>query len=157
MDEPEAFPTRISVGDLALVLRRPVAADTALLAAMHEACFRPLVEPRFDWDALVQAERLAVVGESWMVEVGDAVIGSLVLQVRAEDVFLERIMIHPDWQGRGLGTGLVGAVMDHARRLGVPVTLSVWDTNPARELYLRLGFVLTEKVEFRLKMRWEPD
>jgi ribosomal protein S18 acetylase RimI-like enzyme len=46
----------------------------------------------------------------------------------------------PEWQGRSIGRRLVGALLDQARRAGVPVVLSVLKVNPARRLYERLGF-----------------
>lgn len=45
------------------------------------------------------------------------------------------------WRGRGVGTRLLGALMDAARAAGTrQISLSVAPANPARRLYERAGF-----------------
>lgn len=44
------------------------------------------------------------------------------------------------WCGQGIGTAVLRAVLDQADRTGCPCTLNVAPHNPARRLYLRLGF-----------------
>ena len=138
-------------------LRPAVPADDAPLLAMHEACFRPLVEGRFAWVPELQAERFAEGsrdGESWVVLVAGEVAGQLVVDDRGHELFVVRVMVHPRYQCRGIGGSLVSGVLERAAARGLPVTLSVWDTNRALQLYQRLGFELTGQVEFRVKMRW---
>jgi GNAT superfamily N-acetyltransferase len=52
------------------------------------------------------------------------------------------LAVLPEYRGRGVGRALLGAVEDHARRLGCcKLTLEVQDDNsPARTLYRRFGF-----------------
>jgi ribosomal protein S18 acetylase RimI-like enzyme len=49
------------------------------------------------------------------------------------------LAVHPDHQGRGLGTAALAAVLASAEG---PVRLTVRAGNPARRLYERLGFVV---------------
>ena len=52
------------------------------------------------------------------------------------------IGVRPEWRGRGIGTALLGALIERARREGVrALSLSVEPDNPARRLYERHGFV----------------
>jgi GNAT superfamily N-acetyltransferase len=52
------------------------------------------------------------------------------------------IGVTPGSRRRGYGTALLEALIDEARRLGIPaLSLSVETDNPARSLYQRLGFV----------------
>ncbi|KAE8765107.1 GNAT family N-acetyltransferase [Georgenia thermotolerans] len=52
------------------------------------------------------------------------------------------ICVFGDRRGAGIGSALMGAVVAHARREGLPgLSLSVEDGNRARNLYLRHGFV----------------
>jgi ribosomal protein S18 acetylase RimI-like enzyme len=45
------------------------------------------------------------------------------------------------FRGRGIGTALLGKLLDEARAIGLPgVSLSVEDGNGARRLYERMGF-----------------
>lgn len=70
-------------------------------------------------------------------------IGVLCTERRATDIFLSTIELLPAYQGQGIGTELIRALMDEAHQKGVPLTLQVLRVNPARKLYERLGFVVT--------------
>ena len=60
----------------------------------------------------------------------------------AADVPEFSIGVAPGHRGRGVGTALLGAVLDQARARGLrAVSLSVEDGNRARTLYERAGFV----------------
>ncbi|MCK7675919.1 TIGR00730 family Rossman fold protein [Corynebacterium pygosceleis] len=51
------------------------------------------------------------------------------------------VSVDDDFQGAGIGTTLIRAVVDHGRNVGWPgISLYVEDDNPARRLYARLGF-----------------
>jgi ribosomal protein S18 acetylase RimI-like enzyme len=56
------------------------------------------------------------------------------------------IGVTPGSRRRGVGTALLGALIDEARHLGIPsLSLSVETDNPARSLYQRLGFVIRDR------------
>lgn len=55
--------------------------------------------------------------------------------------------MHPDHQGRGLGTELLRRVLARADARRLPVRLQVLKGNPARRLYRRLGFVDAAETE----------
>ncbi len=59
------------------------------------------------------------------------------------------IAVHGDARGKGVGKGLMNAVMD---RVSGDIALHVEPDNPARYLYEKLGF--TNKY---LEMRWKND
>lgn len=51
------------------------------------------------------------------------------------------LCVHHDWRGRGVGSILLDAVADEARRRGCcKVTLEVREDNPAKRLYDRKGY-----------------
>lgn len=51
------------------------------------------------------------------------------------------LCVHHDWRGKGIGSALLDAVADEARRRGCcKVTLEVREDNPARKLYERNGY-----------------
>jgi len=51
---------------------------------------------------------------------------------------------------------LVREVIEEARACGLPLTVSTAKINPARNLYERLGFVVTHESEFKvfMEMQW---
>lgn len=68
-------------------------------------------------------------------------VGRLYLFRSAEDVRVIDISLLPEWRGGGLGTALLRAVQAEAAAEGKMVSLHVDMTNPAQNLYRRLGFV----------------
>ena len=138
------------------VLRAPTFADVPRLLELHEQAFRPLVETRSAW---CPEEQTQIVRDSFLlgsvVEVQGVAVGQLMVERHPEHVFLKRLMLDPEVQGRGLGRQIVWDVIDRAAPL--PVTLSVWETNRARSLYERLGFRVTHVEGHKVKMRRDPE
>ena len=82
-------------------------------------------------------------GASLVAVAGDEVVGQARLDVAPYRVAGLGMMVDARWRGRGVGSALVGAVVDAARQLGVhKIALQVWPHNhAARRLYRRHGFV----------------
>lgn len=58
----------------------------------------------------------------------------------------------PEWRGRGLGTAVLQSALSQADRDGRSAELHVAEHNPARRLYERLGFVVTDVHPVYLQM-----
>jgi GNAT superfamily N-acetyltransferase len=56
--------------------------------------------------------------------------------------WLEHFYVAPLWQGRGLGSAVLRAVLDQADADSVTVALNVLRGSAARRLYERHGFVV---------------
>jgi ribosomal protein S18 acetylase RimI-like enzyme len=62
------------------------------------------------------------------------------VEYRLGEIYIARIEIHPDYQGQGIGTLLISALADEARRKGQDLVLDVLAFNHrAQALYQRLG------------------
>jgi ribosomal protein S18 acetylase RimI-like enzyme len=84
---------------------------------------------------------------------GDGVgIGMLAVEERADEYFIENVVLLPAYQNRGIGTRLVSDVLREAREKGLPVRLEVLKVNPAYRLYERLGFMVTEETSTHFVM-----
>ena len=59
-------------------------------------------------------------------------------------------------QRKGIGTGVIEALLQQGRQKSKPVTLAVMKINPARALYERLGFRITHQDEYKLYMQADP-
>lgn len=77
-------------------------------------------------------------------ESGD-IVGALVqFPTQQGELFLHKIMVHPDCRGTGIGTELMRAALAEAT---VPVTLTVDPQNAAAvKLYQSLGFTVREHI-----------
>jgi GNAT superfamily N-acetyltransferase len=140
---------------------RPAAADdTAFLFALHRVTMGPYVDAVWGWDDGEQRAYFDAHFEpgTWqVVEVGGRPAGLLVVDRSAERIDVPSIQVLPELQGRGLGSALLGALLEEARASSRPVTLRVLDVNPrARALYERLGFQPAGGDELRTQMRWDP-
>jgi ribosomal protein S18 acetylase RimI-like enzyme len=67
---------------------------------------------------------------------------------------LQEIYLHPDHQGRGIGSCLIRELLAKAQHAAKPVSLSVLKVNTrARRLYERLGFRKAGESETHYVMR----
>lgn len=141
-------------------LRPATEADKEYVAALNERCYRPVVTAQFGrWDEREQRERF---DRKWQPERYQVIIveevpaGVLSVCWEPDHVFLSGIQVDPDFQGRGIGTGVVEALCAEARAKALPVRLQVLCANRAQALYLRLGFRVTGTTETHVLMERRP-
>ena len=94
---------------------------TPLLRMQYEAQWR-------DWRARYPGARFDLVLE------GDVAVGRLYVDRSPEAIVLIEISLLAARRGAGLGTALIGAILDEARASDRPVLLHVDHGNPARRL-----------------------
>jgi ribosomal protein S18 acetylase RimI-like enzyme len=83
--------------------------------------------------------------------------GWLQTTTRGDDLFLAQIFVDGAFQRRGIGTDVMRRLIGEASREGRAVTLGVVKTNPALQLYKRLGFRVTHDDDRKFYMRLDPD
>lgn len=141
-------------------LRSVSAADYAWLWALKRLTMRNYVEQTWGfWDEKVQEDFFRRGFDPAVVKIivadGRAA-GRLHVERHAGEFFLGDIEVHPDFQNRGLGTAVLRALQTEACDCGVPIRLQVLKVNPARHLYLRLGFSDFTKTTTHFHMKWLP-
>lgn len=94
--------------------------------------------------------QLALQGTTVLVRHG-ADAGFIMLTENAHSIQIHTICITPEFQGHGVGTEAIHAVVARAHRAGCALILSVLKSNGRAEaLYQRLGFsVVAESVDHR--------
>jgi ribosomal protein S18 acetylase RimI-like enzyme len=142
-----------------LQTRRASEDDRLFLWRLHRDTLRAYVEPIWGWDderqwSLFRDQRDLSKYEVVMHDGRD--IGCLRVDERPDDLCLDYIAILPSDQGRGFGTQLVIDVLQRATARQLRVRLSVLKSNPARRLYLRLGFHVTGEDVHRFHMEYSP-
>jgi [ribosomal protein S18]-alanine N-acetyltransferase len=97
----------------------------------------------FPWTLGIFHDCLRVGYCSWVVELGERVVGYGVMSIVIDESHILNLSIHPDWQGRGLGEKLIRRLLKIARQHGAESAfLEVREGNrTALALYARLGFV----------------
>jgi len=81
--------------------------------------------------------------------IGRVMVERTLAEHRGVDIALLR-----DHRSGGIGTMLIGELLDEAARCGKPFRISVVRSNPALHLYQRLGFKLTGETPSHFWLEW---
>jgi ribosomal protein S18 acetylase RimI-like enzyme len=74
----------------------------------------------------------------------------------AHRLHLRQLHLIAPFRGNGIGTRLIGEVLERGAAARKPVTLDVVHGNPAKSLYVRLGFKQTGQDADKIQMIWRP-
>ncbi|MGZ0150230.1 GNAT family N-acetyltransferase [Kribbella sp. WER1] len=135
-------------------LRPATAADLDTIAELRAVVMRPDLERlgRYDEHRVRQRLRDAYTPEyTQIIEVDGTFAGSVTLRP-ADRLWLEHFYLAPEYQGRGVGSGVLRSVLD----LDQDVWLNVLQGSPARRLYERHGFVpdSEDPIDVFMVRRW---
>ncbi len=126
-----------------LGLRPATSADSEFCFQLHKAAMGDYVTAIWGWEEQVQRDfhTRAFDPDRWqIITAGGEDIGMLDVEHRPGEIYLARIEVHPDYQGHGVGTRLISALIDEARQCGQDLVLDVLAINRrAYDLYQRLG------------------
>jgi GNAT superfamily N-acetyltransferase len=92
-----------------------------------------------------------------VIEVDGVPAGRLYLHRTPKEIRLMDIALLPSFRGAGIGTRLLAGLIAEAKGSGVPLTIHVEISNPARRLYERLGFAPVEEHGVHLLMERRPE
>ena len=150
-----------SVWDRMKIRLRPATeSDYEYLWWLHGATMRTYVEAIWGWDEAVQRqyfEERFDPARLQIVESAGQTVGYISVERQREFIFLSAITMAPQTQRQGIGTRLIRDLQDEAERQRIPLRLRVLQGNPARRLYERLGFAVTEETETHITMSWPPQ
>lgn len=143
----------------AFELRPATRRDFEFLWSLKQKTLRPYIEKTWGpWDDRDQRNFFSSQFSPAKVQialVAGREAGMIEVSRKKTGIDLANIAILPEFQKRGLGSALIGALQAEARTAGVPLRLQVLKANPsARQLYLRLGFLPTGETETHHLLSW---
>ncbi|MCC7253073.1 GNAT family N-acetyltransferase [Hyphomicrobium sp.] len=117
--------------------------DRSFIFDTYATVMRPYVEWAWGWDEEFQAGgfwKAHRIEDFQLIQVDGVRAGGLCARREGGVRTLQMVILGPEYQGQGIGGGLVQAEIEKARLAGEVVKLCVIKSNPARRLYERLGF-----------------
>ena len=111
------------------------------------------------WDnAFVWSEVTAICNtrDAKIIRIGGEDAGLVHYGRHPTHIQLEHLYIAPSHQNLGFGTRLLQDLMAEAQRGRIPLRLRVLESNPARALYERLEFIVTEATATRFFLAYQP-
>jgi ribosomal protein S18 acetylase RimI-like enzyme len=139
-------------------LRPATDADVDFLWDLHRVTLKPYVEQTWGWDEPFQQRYFREhfsPANSQVIQCEGKDAGVITVEENQLGYILSNIELYPQYQGLGIGTTLIKELLDRAAGCGLPVSLRVLKINPARQLYLRLGFSVIGETETHYWMRKE--
>jgi GNAT superfamily N-acetyltransferase len=115
-----------------IALRPATRADSEFCFRLHKATMGDHIAAIWGWDEQVQRgfQDRAFSPGSWQIITANGTdIGMLDVERRQGEIYLSRIEIHPDHQGRGYGTRLIRALIDEAAQRDQDLVLDVLAVN----------------------------
>jgi GNAT superfamily N-acetyltransferase len=141
-----------------LTTRLATASDAAFAREAHHGAYRDVVLAQFGaWDDADQDRYFA---NDWrdakfdVILCDDTPCGYAAVEYRPDDVRVRELVIHPRWQGQGIGTAFLKRVMESAAQRGLPVRLGTFHRNRALKLYQRLGFREFGRTQTHVLLEW---
>jgi len=77
---------------------------------------------------------------TWIIKAGSSFIGCVAFKPILDGYLLEHFYIHPNYQGKGIGSQVLDYLLKQDYVIGKRVTLNVLQESSAQSLYKRFGF-----------------
>jgi GNAT superfamily N-acetyltransferase len=114
--------------------------DLEWLEPFYESIMRPYyVELNWEWDKTKFRESFDP-NITKIIQADGIDIGMLKVEEREDCIYLGDIQLDRAYRGKGIGTQLITTAIESAILANKPIRLRVLKGNPAKDLYLRLGF-----------------
>ena len=139
-------------------LRPATLDDAARIYRLYKKLFYSHIHQIWGWDEAWQRENFAKEWDearTWFIDSRGQLSGYLQLRDEPDFMYVLSLGILPDSQGCGIGRRIMVSLQEEAGRLGQPLRLSVFRTNPrALSFYQGLGFRVTEETEAFHRLEW---
>ncbi|MET9321291.1 GNAT family N-acetyltransferase [Streptomyces sp. NPDC003038] len=134
-----------AVAAVEVEVRAPREGDVEVLAELRAEVLRADLERLGRYDELGVRRRLRdsfSVEHSSVLVVGGQVVGCFTVRPDQGGLLLEHFYLAAEYQGQGIGSGVLRGVLERADAQGMTVRLNVLRGSAAQGLYERYGFVV---------------
>lgn len=140
---------------------RPAAdGDYDFAVGLYLESTKPLLVALGRWDearVVRRFRRAFKLEQTQVIHVNGSDIGWMHVSRAADGFHLHQLHLLERFRNRGIGTRLIEALLDNARREGRKVVLNVLRGNPAVSLYRRLGFRIVGEDAEKHIMQWRAS
>jgi GNAT superfamily N-acetyltransferase len=141
----------------AISMRQGQSADMDWLYLTFKRTMRDFIAQTWGWDELLQEHSFFdLPAKSFAIATlagGD--VGAFNLSEKTDHLWLEMVLVLPEYQGRGFGRLMLEQAQGQARKARKPLRLSVLKLNPAHDFYRHMGFEQSAFDKFSFKMQWQ--
>ena len=138
-------------------LRSATNDDIEFMFQIRLKTMKPFFENTHGWNDTEEFDKAAdELNHAKIVMVGKEQIGIIKVIPKAKELHLHQLQIQPEFQKKGLGAVLISKIIERSEKLQIPITLFVITNSPAKSLYARFGFVITEEFEHHCTMCRQP-
>ena len=95
-------------------------------------------------------------GKIQIICIGEEQAGTLEVEEVGSVLVINQLYLLPKFQNNGVGTQILRDLKEKARKMSVPIKLSVLLVNPAQQFYKRNGFTVHSETAERVYMRYTP-
>lgn len=123
--------------------RRAIANDRAFLLQLRKASMTEHLNSADEYFS-----------DSHIISYQNVAIGLLKLGQFPDKIHLRQFQLLPEYHGLGIGSRVLKLIQRKAQERQLSITLNVLLDNPAKQLYLKHGFVISTENELEFAMRW---
>ena len=136
--------------------------DADYILKLKELCIKWYIEIIYGWNTEVQREKtiheLQKHKDDMRILIKDGIdIGVTTFYEENNQYVVGLIMIHPEYQGEGLGSKIMKEYIDLAKKSNKKIKIKVYKENPAKRLYERLGFKIYNEDDTHLYLSIDFD
>lgn len=95
--------------------------------------------------------------DSLIINVNNRQIGLIKLSRQKNNLHIRQLQILPEYQNKGVGSKVLSVIINKAKSLSLPITLSVLLNNPAKALYTKHGFEVIGENVLEYQMRYSVN
>jgi N-acetylglutamate synthase-like GNAT family acetyltransferase len=134
--------------------------DTDFVRSLHRTVYNDVIVEQFgEWNKSHSEYFDKIwIPENFKILTCDGVdFGALSVFDRDDHMYLDEIMIHPEFQNQGIGTSILSDLISKSEAKKIPIKLGTLVKSPSQDLYKKVGFKEVGRDEIIIKMEYSPN